>query len=54
MDVVNGSVDPSALGRCTACGSVYPLRRTEDGWRAVGTDGECGCGGGDFVPIERE
>lgn len=52
MQNTRNAADPNGLGRCTACESVYPVRRIEDGWRAVGTDGRCRCGGEDFVPIE--
>jgi hypothetical protein len=43
---------PSELGRCTECGSVYPIRSTEGGWSPVGTDGVCRCGNTEFVPVE--
>jgi hypothetical protein len=40
---------PSGLGRCTDCEAVYPVCRSDEGWRAVGTDGTCRCGGDQFT-----
>ncbi len=45
---------PSGLGRCTDCGAVYPVCRSDAGWRAVGTDGTCRCGGDQFTLMEPE
>lgn len=45
---------PSGLGRCTDCEAVYPIRRSGEGWRAVGTDGTCRCGGDQFTLMKSE
>lgn len=41
---------PETFGKCTECGTIYPVQRTEDGeLRPVGTDGTCSCGNDEFV-----
>lgn len=45
----NSGGDPEGLGKCTACGDVYPVQRTADGeLRPIGTGGTCGCGNAEF------
>jgi hypothetical protein len=44
--------DPHTFGRCVECGAVYPVQRVEGGgFRPVGTEGTCECGGGEFEPV---
>lgn len=45
---------PSGLGRCTDCEAAYPVCRSDGGWRAVGTDGTCRCGGDQFTLMKPE
>lgn len=40
--------EPQTFGRCADCGEVYPVQRTENGLRPVGTGGACTCGCDDF------
>lgn len=43
--------EPETFGRCTECGTIYPIQATEgDGLRPVGTDGTCDCGNDEFEP----
>ena len=40
---------PETFGKCTDCGTIYPVQATEDGeLRPVGTDGTCSCGNDEF------
>lgn len=41
--------DPQTLGKCTECGSVYPVQQTANGEiRPIGTNGGCQCGNTEF------
>lgn len=41
--------EPQTLGKCTKCGSVYPVQETAAGEiRPIGTNGGCRCGNTDF------
>lgn len=40
-----------ALGRCTECGATYAIYEGPEGWRALGTDGSCRCGNGEFAVL---
>lgn len=44
--------DPEGLGRCTECGSVYPVQQAgNDRVRPIGTHGACRCGNTEFTPV---
>lgn len=46
---------PQAVGRCTDCGSVYPLRETRSGdVHPIGSSGACKCGNSEFQAIPGE
>lgn len=46
-----GGGEPEAIGRCTECGTIFPVQETDDGnLRPVGTDGTCTCGNATFEP----
>ncbi|SFR93566.1 hypothetical protein SAMN05216559_1323 [Halomicrobium zhouii] len=48
----NSGGTPQTLGRCSECGSVYPVQTTASGeLRPIGTDGGCECGNDDFEPV---
>lgn len=45
------TAEADALGRCTECGTTYAIFSSAEGWRALGTDGSCQCGNGDFTVL---
>lgn len=48
-ETTNTGGEPEALGKCIECGTIYPVRLTENGdRRVVGTEGACRCGNDEF------
>ena len=43
--------EAEALGQCIECAATYPLYRKDGEWRALGTDGNCRCGNGEFTVL---
>jgi hypothetical protein len=43
--------ETEALGQCTECAATDPLYRRDGEWRALGTDGNCECGNGEFAVL---
>lgn len=47
-------IETESLGRCTECGTAYPLYRESEKWHPVGTDGSCQCGNREFTSMSFE
>lgn len=47
----DGGGEPQALGKCTECGSTYPVQHEDGGLRPIGVTGTCECGNDEFEPV---
>lgn len=48
------TAESEALGKCKECGQIYAVYERSGRWRALGTDGDCRCGNGEFEVLSDE